>query len=307
MVVAGPTASGKTAFALELAQRFHTEIISADSRQVYREMEIGTAKPSRIQLQQVPHHFINSHSILDNYNAGLFAGSCRQLLDELFRHHAVVIMAGGSGLYIDALLNGMDDLPPADLKTRHAIQAGFAEHGISYLQNQLRELDPVTWQRIDRSNPRRMMRALEVCLVSDKAYSSFLTGSRRPFPYESLYLCLDIPRSVLYARIDERVDEMIRDGLVEEVKNLLPFRDHPAMQTVGYKELAAYHEGKSSLESSIAAIKQHTRNYAKRQETWFRRHPDRIPVKPGDAVMMGERISRLLEEDHSGSDEIPGG
>ncbi len=306
VVVAGPTASGKTAFAIELAQRFHTEIISADSRQVYREMEIGTAKPTPLQLQQVPHHFIDSHSILDAFNAGLFAENCRQLLEERFRHHSVMVMAGGSGLYMDALLKGMDELPPADLKTRQEITAAYAEQGIRYLQNRLKELDPLTWKKTDLKNPQRMMRALEVCLVTGKPYSSFLTGFRQPLGFDVLYLYLDIPRPVLYAQIDQRVDEMIRAGLVEEVKKLLPFRNHPAMQTVGYKELLAFHDGKVSLESSIAAIKQHTRNYAKRQVTWFGRNPDRIPVMPGDAGLIGERISSLLREENSGVSEIPG-
>jgi len=274
LILVGPTASGKTGTAIRLARYFHTEIISADSRQFFTELEAGTAKPSRKQLAEAPHHFINSLSINQSYNAGKFAGDFNVLLKELFVKHDVVIMTGGSGLYIDAAVNGIDDLPPADDKIRKSLKDSYRENGIEYLQQRLYELDPVTAARTELSNPRRLMRALEICIGTGRPYSEMITHQKKSNDFEAVYIGMEIPRPQLYERIDARVDAMIANGLKEEVKSLLSYKDHAAMQTVGYKELVEWLEGKCGEEEAIEKIKQHTRNYAKRQMTWFRKNKD---------------------------------
>lgn len=282
LVIAGPTASGKTAMAIRLAKHFKTEIISADSRQVFRELTIGTAKPSVAELQEVPHHFINTLSVSDNFNAGIFATSCAALLKKLFLKHPVVIMSGGSGLYIDAVLNNMDNFPEANQQLRNQLKADLEEKGLSYLQNQLKILDEITYNKIDRQNPQRLMRALEVCLVSGKPYSSFLGQPKSKLPFQVIYVCLDLSREALYTAINKRVDNMMENGLLNEVKGLQAYYHQVPMHTVGYKELIAFIGGEGTLELAVEKIKQHTRNYAKRQVTWFKKNKTIHWIKPQD-------------------------
>jgi tRNA dimethylallyltransferase len=271
VVIAGPTAVGKTDLSIEVARLFSTEIISADSRQFYKEMNAGTAKPAARQLKEIKHHFINSLSVTQDYNAGLFEADCINVLEKLFQQHDVLVMAGGAGLYINAVLNGVDDLPKADAGIRKSLNEKFEKEGIDFLQKQLQRLDPEYYKKADIQNPQRIMRALEVCLVSGKTYSSFLGNKNVKRDFDAVVIGLQDEKEMLYNRINERVDQMITNGLEEEVKNLLPYKNNNALRTVGYKELVQYFEGAISLEEAIELIKKNTRNYAKRQMTWFRK------------------------------------
>jgi tRNA dimethylallyltransferase len=271
VVVAGPTATGKTDLSILLAKHFHTEIISADSRQFYREMNIGTAKPAENQLSEAKHHFINSLSITSDYNAGIFETECIALLDKLFEKHELLILSGGSGLYINAVLNGMGQLPKADKEIRASLKLMLQENGISALQKQLNQFDPEYFKTVDQNNPQRLMRALEVCIISGKKYSSFLGKNIAKRNFIPIIIGLHAEKELLYERINKRVDEMIAAGLAEEVKSLLPYKDYNSLQTVGYKELVQFLEGKLSLAEAIELIKKNTRSYAKRQMTWFKK------------------------------------
>ena len=263
-------------------------------------MEIGTAKPSPSQLQSVPHHFINTHSISQPYNAGLFEVECDKLLDDLFKKHALLILTGGSGMYIDAVVNGMDALPPADENIREQLQNEYEEKGISWLQEKLKALDPESAQKIDMANPRRLMRALEVCMVTGKPYTQFLQKKKKELSYEVIFIGTDVPRDVLYERINQRVDEMMAAGLKEEVEKLMPFKNHLAMQTVGYKELVEFYEGKCTETEAVEKIKQHTRNYAKRQMTWFRKNKSIQWIDPIDTNRTIDLINKIIH--HGGTE-----
>ncbi|MFF5379862.1 tRNA (adenosine(37)-N6)-dimethylallyltransferase MiaA [Pedobacter suwonensis] len=269
--VVGPTAIGKTALAIQLAQHFGTEIISADSRQFFREMAIGTAKPSAAELAAAKHHFIDSHSVSQLFSTGDFEVDGLKKLDEIFRKHDVAIMVGGSGLYVNALINGLDDMPDIDLSIREKLNKQFEEEGLSVIQNQLAELDPEYFAKVDQQNPQRMIRGLEVYLSTGQKLSSMLSATKKERPFSIIKIGLNTDRAVLYDRINRRVDQMMADGLVEEVKLLIPFRKYNALNTVGYSELFDYLDGKIALEDADAAIKQNTRRFAKRQLTWFRR------------------------------------
>lgn len=269
--VVGPTAIGKTALAIQLAQHFGTEIISADSRQFFREMAIGTAKPSAAELAAAKHHFIDSHSVSQLFSTGDFEVEGLKKLDEIFRKHDVAIMVGGSGLYVNALINGLDDMPDIDLSIREKLNKQFEEEGLSVIQNQLAELDPEYFAKVDQQNPQRMIRGLEVYLSTGQKLSSMLSATKKERPFNIIKIGLNTDRAVLYDRINRRVDQMMADGLVEEVKLLIPFRKYNALNTVGYSELFDYLDGKIALEDAVAAIKQNTRRFAKRQLTWFRR------------------------------------
>lgn len=271
IVIAGPTASGKTDLSIQVARHFSSEIISADSRQFYNEMTIGTAKPEAQPLKEVKHHFINSLSVVQDYNAGQFEADCLKLLEKLFKKNNIVIMTGGAGLYINAVLNGVDELPRASIEIRKLLTEKLKREGIQTLQNQLYELDPEYYEKVDKQNPKRLMRAIEVCLVSGKKYSSLLGKKKTERIFNPVVIGLQMEKELLYDRINSRVDKMISDGLVEEVKNLLPFKKYNALQTVGYKEIIEYLENKISLDEAIDIIKKNTRNYAKRQMTWFRK------------------------------------
>jgi tRNA dimethylallyltransferase len=272
VVVAGPTAVGKTALCVQLAQHFQTEVVSADSRQFFREMSIGTAKPTPAEMQDVPHHFIDSHSITEDYNAGRYEVDCLALLDTLFRQHQVVVLTGGSGLYLQAVTDGLDELPAIDPELRTQLQQELAAHGLEPLVAELAQLDPVAHGRIDRQNPQRVLRAVEVCRATGQPFSSFHTG--RPAtnrPFRVLKLALSREREVLYQRIDQRVDQMLDAGLLAEVESLLPYRHHNALQTVGYQEIFGYLDGLHDWPEAVRLLKRNTRRYAKRQLTWLRR------------------------------------
>jgi len=269
IVIAGPTASGKTVCAIDIAQHFNTEILSCDSRQVYREISIGTAKPSEEELAQVPHHFINSHSIHDNYDAGQYEKDVDQKLNTLFTSKNVVVMAGGTGLFIKAAIEGLDDLPDGSEEIRQYWKMQFEERGVEALQEKLKELDPEKFESMDSYNPQRLIRAIEICLITGKKHADLQTASVKTKTYNIIGIALDVERDVLYERINQRVDEMMNSGLLEEVKSVHQYANLNALKTVGYSELFDYLNGKCELDFAIDKIKQHSRNYAKRQITWF--------------------------------------
>lgn len=270
-VILGPTASGKSALALWLATELNTVILSADSRQMYREMKIGTARPSDEELNRVKHYFVGQLSIADYYNASMFEMEVHALLEDLFLQHDIVLMAGGSGLYIDAVCKGIDDFPTTDPEVRQEFQDLYAHEGIGGLRNRLKMLDPEYYATADLKNYKRILKALEVSTMTGKPYSSFLTGRSKDRPYEIVKIGLDIPRDTLYQRINERTDRMLADGWLEEARSLYAFRHHNALNTVGYKELFAFFEEKTDLEEAIRLIKRNTRHYARRQLSWFAR------------------------------------
>lgn len=269
IVVIGPTAVGKTALSIAIAKKLNTEIVSADSRQFFKEMSIGTAKPSPDEILLVQHHFINSHSISDDYNAGKYEEEAVVFINNIFKTKNVLLLTGGSGLYIDAVCNGMDELPKADAKIREQLSDNLKQNGITALQQLLKEHDPVYYEKADLLNPHRLIRALEVCIVTGEPYSLFRKGDRKQRDFKIIKIGLNIAREELYEKINQRVDVMMQQGLLDEVRSLLPYKNQKALQTVGYNELFDYLEGKTDLESAVALIKQNTRRYAKRQLTWF--------------------------------------
>lgn len=271
IVVGGTTASGKTGFAIRLAQYFNTSILSVDSRQFFREMSIGTAKPNADELKQAPHHFISHRSIFDSYSAGDFETEALALLNELFQEKDIVIACGGSGLYLKAITEGLDDFPEVPIATRQAIEKEYEEKGLDWLQTRLQQVDPAYYQIVDLQNPHRLIRALSVYEASGKAFSSFQQQQRPARDFQAIYLQLYWPREQQYQRINQRVDEMMEAGQLEEAKNLFPYRHLTALQTVGYQELFTHLAGESTLAEAIDLIKRNTRRYAKRQLTWMRR------------------------------------
>ncbi len=290
IVIAGPTAVGKTAAAIKLAQQLKTEIISADSRQFYREMSIGTAKPNADELRQVKHHFIDSHSITENFTVGDFEKQALQLLDELFKTNDHVIMVGGSGLFIQAVTQGFDDLPTVDPEIREKLNRELVEKGIEHLQCELKEADPDYYHQVDLNNPQRLIRALEVFQATGKPFSSYRKAAVNVRPFESIKIALNLPREVLYDRINRRVDIMVEQGLAEEVRSFLPYRHLNALNTVGYSELFDYFDGKTDLGTAINLIKQNTRRFAKRQLTWFRKDKDMKWMMADDPHLINEII-----------------
>jgi tRNA dimethylallyltransferase len=296
IVIAGPTAIGKTALGVHLAKQFKTDVISADSRQFFHEMSIGTAKPTADEMQGVVHHFIDSHSITEPYNVGKFETEAIALLERLFKEKDIVIMVGGSGLYIDAVCKGFDELPEADEPVRNRINTMLANEGIESLQKLLKELDPVYYNQVDLSNPQRLSRALEVCLTSGKPYSSLREGKVKKRNFEIIKIGLNTTREVLYERINKRVDQMMENGLLNEVQKLIPFKNANALQTVGYKELFDQLEGKTELKTAIELIKQNTRKFAKRQLTWFRRDPEIKWFEPDEVEKIEEYINENLNK-----------
>lgn len=278
LYVAGPTASGKTSLAIALAQHFNTEIISCDSRQFYKEMRIGTAVPSREEQEQVPHHFVQHLSIHNTYTVGNYVRDVLALLPKLFSQNEVVILAGGSGLYADAVLYGLDEFPEVDPAIRPQLTAIYQQEGIEVLQDLLREHDLQHYQIVDKQNPHRLIRALEVTLSSGKPYSSFLGEKQRPDFFESKAVVIDWERENLYKRINTRVDQMVAAGLEKEAEELYPHKNLNALQTVGYREWFAHYDGKFDRATAIEQIKKNSRRYAKRQTTWFRRSTDALRI-----------------------------
>lgn len=270
IVILGPTAIGKTALAIQLAQHLGTEIISADSRQFFKELNIGVARPSQGELLAVKHHFIAFLSVEDEYSAGMFEADALKVIDNLFKEHDTVVCCGGSMLYIDALVNGLDDLP-GDSAIRKSLQDDFSNFGIAHLQEELKRLDPLYYAQADIQNPHRLMRALEVCRATGRRYSDLRKEQNAQRSFITIKMGLIADRPWLYNRINLRVDKMIEEGLVEETRSVYGLKHLNALNTVGYKELFMYLDGKAALNDSIEKIKQHTRNFAKRQLTWWRR------------------------------------
>lgn len=283
IVVTGPTAIGKTDLAIKIALNYSSEILSADSRQFYKEMSIGTAKPTEAETALVKHHFVDSISIQDTYSAGKFETEALDVLNKIHDHHAVAVMVGGSGLFVKAVTEGFDVFPEIDPTVRENLNEIYAIEGIKSLQLQLQSLDPAYAAEVDLDNPQRLIRALEVCLSTGKPYSSFRAiriNNVRPF--QSIKIGLDMERPQLYHRINKRVDDMIEHGLLAEVERLLPYRNLNALNTVGYSELFDYLDGKTSLEEAVERIKQNTRRFAKRQLTWFRKDTGIVWFNPQD-------------------------
>lgn len=280
IVVVGTTAIGKTAKAIELAQHFGCEIISCDSRQFFKEMTIGTAVPSPEELRAAPHHFIQNKSIFDSYNVGDFEKEALEKLDELFQKNPVQVMVGGSGLYVDAVVKGFDDFPEIENTVRENLRAEYEQKGIVFLQEKLKETDPFYYEKLKAENPQtlenpqRMMRYVEVSVGSQRPYSSFLNNKQKQRNFTPIFIGLEADREIIYDRINKRVDIMIANGLLDEARNLYQHKHLNALQTVGYRELFDYFDGKTTLEFAIEEIKKNTRRFAKRQLTWFKRNPD---------------------------------
>ncbi len=274
IVIAGPTAIGKTAVAIQLAQHFNTVILSADSRQFYREMSIGTAKPTDNELAAAKHYFIDSHSITEPFSVGDFEKQGMELLDELFRVHQTVILVGGSGLYIKAIGEGFDNIPDADAGVRERLNLELAEKGITHLQEKLKLADPNYYNQVDINNPQRVIRALEVFESTGNPFSSYRVSATNTRPFNIIKIALDMPRELLYNRINQRVDVMMEQGLLDEVRSLIPYRHLNALNTVGYSEIFDHLDGKITLDTAVEKIKQNTRRFAKRQLTWFRKDKD---------------------------------
>lgn len=274
ITVVGPTAIGKTRLGILLAEHFDTEVLSADSRQFFREMKIGTAVPTEEELARARHHFIQSRSVFEDYNVGAFEQGAIELLEEKFMTRDVMVMVGGSGLYVDAVLNGLDEFPEVDPSIRAKLIELLDREGLEPLQEKLRKLDPESFQRIDIQNRQRVIRALEICEGTGKPFSSFWRNQRKERSFRSIKIGLRADRQLVYRRINERVDLMMEQGLLEEARRLYPHRDLNALQTVGYRELFAHFDGDLSLEEAVSEIKKNTRRFAKRQGTWFRKDED---------------------------------
>ena len=269
ITIVGPTAIGKTSLAIKLAKKYKTEVISADSRQFYRELNIGTAKPSKDELSSVKHHLINNISVTDKYDISHFESDARKIIDNLFKTKDYVILVGGSGLYIDTILYGIDKIPNVEDSLRKKLNEEFENNGLKNLLVQLKKIDPATYKNIDLSNHRRIIRALEVSISSKKPYSSFLTNSAKQSNYNEIIIGLNCDRDKLHSLINKRVDKMIKCGLIEEVKTLKKFKNLNALNTIGYKEIFDYLNNQTSLEESVEKIKTNSRRYAKRQLTYF--------------------------------------
>lgn len=282
LIITGPTAVGKTSLSIQLAKHFNTEIISADSRQIYKELSIGTAKPSLEEQQDIKHHFVDCISIHQPYTAGDFEKEVIKKLDELFVNHQLVIMCGGSGLFIDAVCNGFDEGLISDTETKKKINEEYLEKGIHWLQDEIEKLDPKYFATADISNPHRMMRALEVIRLSGFPFSDFRRNKKKERNFSIIKVLINEDRDVLYNKINLRVDEMMKNGLQKEAENLYEYKNLNALNTVGYKELFEYMDKEHSLEKAIELIKQHSRNYAKRQLTWFNKNSDYEVFSPND-------------------------
>ncbi len=283
IVVTGPTAVGKTKCAISLAKHFRAEIVSADSRQFYKEMSIGTAVPTKAELSAVAHHFIQHKSIADTYDVANYMGEAMQLLDRLFQHSKIVVLTGGSGLFLDAVCNGLDNLPDISPAIRQQVQEIFQTEGLEGLQKRVAQCDAAYYCQADIKNPRRLQRALEIYLATGRPFSEFRKSAKAKRNFECIRIAIQRPRYELIKRIDQRVDFMIQDGLIEEARSLHDRQQLNALNTVGYKELFDYFDGKYSLDEAIQKIKTNTRQYAKRQMTWFRKdksyqwfHPDQL-------------------------------
>jgi tRNA dimethylallyltransferase len=292
IIIAGPTAAGKTAKAIEVAQHFDTAVISADSRQCYREISIGTAKPSPQELQTVPHYFINSHSIREEVNAGVYERLALDYAAEVWKDRDVVVMCGGTGLYIKAFCEGIDNIPAAPADVRSAIQERYEKEGMAWLQQEVQEKDPAFYAIAETQNPHRLMRALEVLYTTGQSITTFRTGNVVQRDFRIIKTAITLPKEQLHANIERRVRQMVADGLLEEVRAVLPYRNHNALQTVGYKEVFDHLDGKLTWDEAVEQIIVHTRQYAKRQLTWFRKDKDIKWFEAGKGLI--EELDQLL-------------
>lgn len=294
LVILGPTGVGKTNISLRLAEHFGCPILSSDSRQFYRELKIGTAAPTDVQLKLVKHYFIGSHSIFDEYNAGQYEQDAIQLLDELFKKQDVVMLVGGSMMYIDAVCNGMDNIPTVDPGIRAFRQKQYADFGLEFIQNELKRLDPIHFEQVDIQNPKRIIHALEICSMTGKPYSDLRTGERKPRNFNILKIGLNRPRPELYVRINARVDAMMAEGLLHEAEQFYQFKQLNTLNTVGYKELYEYLDGTWTLDFAVNMIKQDSRRYAKRQMTWFNRDKEIRWFHPEDEAGILEYVEENI-------------
>jgi tRNA dimethylallyltransferase len=295
ITLAGPTAVGKTSLSIELAKVLNTSIFSCDSRQFYKEISIGTAKPNKDELNSVKHYFINNKSIHDQYSAGDYESEIIAELELFFKKHVYTFLVGGSGMYIDAVVKGLDNLPK-NLNVREDLNIRYKKEGILVLQNELKNLDPVHFKNIDIHNPQRIIRALEVCKISGKPYSSFLSNSNKIRSFNNLKFLLYLENDVLHANIDSRVDKMIKNGLIEEVENLKKMENLNALNTVGYKEIFNFLNGKIDKKSAIEHIKINTKKYSKRQMTWFKKDSSYHWIKNTDLEISKKNILKKIKE-----------
>jgi tRNA dimethylallyltransferase len=282
IVIVGPTAVGKTSVAIQVAKHFQTEVISADSRQIFKELTIGTAKPDAVELNTVPHHFINSHSIQQEYDAASYGREALVLIHNLFEKHQHLVLCGGSGLYVKAVLEGFDDIPDVPEEIREKLTGNFETFGITWLQEQMQQLDPEHYATVDQQNPHRLMRALEVKIGTGNSIASYRKQNKLQHAFQVVKIGLELPREELYRRIDDRMDKMIADGLFEEARELYIYKHHNALQTVGYQEIFDYIDGKYDREEAIRLLKRNSRRYAKRQLTWFKKDEETIWMNPQD-------------------------
>lgn len=300
VVIAGPTASGKSRMAAAIAEKLDTEVVNADARQFYHALRIGAALPTQEEMRGVHHHYVGHLEVNERMSAGAYARAAVPVLEALLARKGVAVLSGGSGLYLNAVLRGFDALPEGDPQVRERLGERLRIDGLLPLVAELRERDPATWERIDRNNPQRVLRALELCELAAGPVSALRTGGHVARPWNAIMIVLDLPREVLYARIAERVDRMLADGLEKEARALLPHRHENALKTVGYTELFQYFDGTIDRSQAIALIEQHTRNYAKRQLTWFRRDTHWAWLPPQEEVLLAHIASRRANLPRSG-------
>ena len=270
LVIVGPTGVGKTALSIGVAQRLGCPIVNADSRQIYRELPIGTAAPTEAEQALVPHYFVGTHSIEEDYNAGQYERDAIALLTQLFEHHDTIVMSGGSMMYVKAVCEGLDEMPEVATSLRAQLRNDYEQRGLAWLQEQVKQADPAYWEEVDQSNPQRLLHALEVCIASGQPFSSFRKGGKKERPFRIIKIGITRDREELYSRINQRVLQMIDEGLQQEVERVIAFRHCNSLQTVGYKEMFRYIDGDWSLDEAIRMIQQNSRHYAKRQLTWYR-------------------------------------
>jgi len=297
IIIAGPTAVGKTSLAIDVAKRYHAEIFSADSRQVFKEMNIGTAKPEKTEMEMVKHHFIDHISIFQKYSVGQYYAEISDALLSYFKNNDIAIVTGGTGLYLKAIMDGLDEFPDIPQQVVDHYDHVFQVGGIISLQNELRSKDPEYFEKVDISNPRRLMRALSVIMLTDNTFTSFLNQRRVNLnPYLHIPILLNLPRELLYDRINKRVDNMIAEGLVKEANNLFQHKGKQALETVGYQELFDYFDGKIDMNQAMELIKQNSRRYAKRQMTWFRKYGNWTTFNPVDKDLIYNFIEQHFLE-----------